>query len=91
MRGDDGAAAHANEGHTRRVALLDAGREQPAAELALHLLAVRRHARDKLVEGGTKPLGRILFTQYLLPFEVLSILLLVAMVGVILLSKKDLK
>ena len=46
---------------------------------------------DKLVEGGTKPLGRILFTQYLLPFEVLSILLLVAMVGVILLSKKDLK
>ncbi len=46
---------------------------------------------DKLVEGGTKQLGRILFTQYLLPFEVLSILLLVAMVGVILLSKKDLK
>ena len=41
--------------------------------------------------GETKPLGRILLENYLLPFEVLSILLLVAMVGVILLSKKDLK
>lgn len=45
----------------------------------------------KLVEGTTKPLGKILFTQYLLPFEILSLLLLVAMVGVILLSKKELK
>ena len=42
-------------------------------------------------EGATKPLGKLLFTQYLLPFEIVSILLLVAMVGVILLSKKDLK
>ena len=43
------------------------------------------------LEGGTIPLGRLLFTQYLLPFEIVSVLLLVAMVGVILLSKKDLK
>ena len=43
------------------------------------------------LEGATQPLGRILFTDYLLPFEILSVLLLVAMVGVILLSKKDLK
>ena len=42
-------------------------------------------------EGATKPLGKLLFTQYLLPFEIVSVLLLVAMVGVILLSKKDLK
>lgn len=41
--------------------------------------------------GSTVELGKMLFTQYLLPFEILSILLLVAMVGVILLSKKDLK
>jgi NADH-quinone oxidoreductase subunit J len=33
--------------------------------------------------------GRSLFTDYLLPFEMLSVLLLVAMVGVILLSRKD--
>jgi NADH-quinone oxidoreductase subunit J len=43
------------------------------------------------IEGGTIPLGRLLFTQYVLPFEVVSMLLLVAMVGVVLLSKKDLK
>jgi NADH-quinone oxidoreductase subunit J len=41
--------------------------------------------------GGTAPLGKLLFTNYLLPFEILSILLLVAMLGVILLSKKELK
>ena len=41
--------------------------------------------------GDTAKLGKLLFTNYLLPFEIVSILLLVAMVGVILLSKKDLK
>jgi len=41
--------------------------------------------------GDTVTLGRLLFTEYLLPFEIISVLLLVAMVGVILLSKKDLK
>ncbi len=44
-----------------------------------------------ILEGSTIALGELLFKQYLLPFEILSILLLVAMVGVILLSKKDLK
>jgi NADH-quinone oxidoreductase subunit J len=42
-------------------------------------------------EGATPALGQMLFRQYLLPFEIVSVLLLVAMVGVILLSKKDLK
>jgi len=42
-------------------------------------------------DGNTVNLGRELFTNYLLPFEIVSILLLVAMVGVILLSKKELK
>ena len=40
---------------------------------------------------ATETLGKMLFNDYLLPFEILSVLLLVAMVGVILLSKKDLK
>ena len=34
-------------------------------------------------------LGMVLFQQYLLPFEVTSILLLVAMVGVIVLVRKE--
>src|SRR6266705_1420878 len=33
------------------------------------------------LEGSTVPLGTLLFTQYLLPFELVSVLLLVAMVG----------
>jgi len=47
--------------------------------------------RDPNFHAGTIDLGQKLFSQYLLPFEIVSILLLVAMVGVILLSKKDLK
>jgi NADH-quinone oxidoreductase subunit J len=42
-------------------------------------------------EGSAHALGTLLFTKFALPFEILSALLLVAMVGVILLSKKDLK
>ncbi len=44
-----------------------------------------------MLEGEPAALGKLLFTQFLLPFEVVSVLLLVAMVGVILLTKKDLK
>ena len=43
------------------------------------------------LEGGTVSLGKLLFTRYLLPFEIVSVLLLVAVVGVVLLSKKDLR
>ncbi len=43
------------------------------------------------LEGSTISLGTLLFSQYLLPFEIVSVILLVAMVGVVLLSKKDLK
>jgi NADH-quinone oxidoreductase subunit J len=47
--------------------------------------------KQPAIEGSTVVLGRELFTNYLLPFEIVSVLLLVAMVGVILLSKKELK
>lgn len=43
------------------------------------------------VEGSTILLGKKLFTDYALPFEVMSLLLLAAMIGAVLLSKKDLK
>ncbi len=43
------------------------------------------------LQGATGLLGKTLFTQFLLPFEVVSLILLVAMVGVVLLSKKDLR
>jgi NADH-quinone oxidoreductase subunit J len=44
-----------------------------------------------VTEGATGPLGELLFRQYLLPFELVGILLVVAMVGVVLLSKKEVK
>jgi NADH-quinone oxidoreductase subunit J len=44
-----------------------------------------------VVDGATGALGRTLFLKYALPFEVVSLLLLAAMIGAILLSKKDLK
>ena len=47
--------------------------------------------RSPTLQGGPVELGNLLFTKYLLPFEIVSVLLLVAMVGAVLLSKKDLK
>lgn len=43
------------------------------------------------VEGDTLPLSRVLYTRFLLPFEITSVLLLVAVIGVVLLSKKETK
>jgi NADH-quinone oxidoreductase subunit J len=48
-------------------------------------------ANAKPLEGDTFSLGQLLFHAYTLPFEIISVLLLVAMIGVILLSKKNLE
>jgi len=67
----------------------------PVAGLLLVLLAVM--LRSTLfagpepaapVAGGVATIGRVLFTDYLYPFEVTSVLLLVALVGVIALAKR---
>jgi NADH-quinone oxidoreductase subunit J len=39
--------------------------------------------------GGAKEVGRSLFTQYLLPFEVTSVLILIAIIGAIVLARKE--
>lgn len=39
--------------------------------------------------GNTEQVGLLLYTDYLIPFEVASILLLVAMIGAIVLTKKE--
>ena len=47
---------------------------------------------DLSAQGGNlQQVGWALYSQYLLPFEIASVLLLVAMIGVILLSKRDLQ
>jgi NADH-quinone oxidoreductase subunit J len=43
------------------------------------------------LSAGLENVVKPLFRNYMLPFEVTALLLLVAMVGVLLLSKKDLK
>jgi NADH-quinone oxidoreductase subunit J len=67
----------------------------PGAGLLLVLLAVM--FRSALfagpgpaapVAGGVASIGRALFTDYLFPFEVTSVLLLVALVGVMALAKR---
>jgi len=40
--------------------------------------------------AGTAEIGRALFTTYLLPFEIASVLLLVGIVGAVILAKRDL-
>jgi NADH-quinone oxidoreductase subunit J len=40
--------------------------------------------------GNTETLGEVLYSTYLFPFEVASLILLVAMIGAIILAKKDL-
>ena len=52
-------------------------------------------AKPAAVEGTLSPLnveqiGRALYTDYLIPFELASVLLLVAMIGAIILAKREL-
>jgi NADH-quinone oxidoreductase subunit J len=61
--------------------------------LAIMLLAVvgrgaASRAAGPAMPAGVEGLGRALFTDYLLPFELTSVLLLAAMVGVLLLTRR---
>ena len=41
--------------------------------------------------GTAREIGRALFTQYLLPFEVVSVLILIAILGAVVLARKELE
>ncbi len=67
-----------------------------AGLLALVLCAQLFSAFPKVVEsptivGSTAAIGNLLFTRYVLPFELTSFLLLAAVVSVVVLAKKDAK
>ena len=47
-------------------------------------------AQGMPVSGNTEQIGWLLYTSYLIPFEIASMLLLVAMVGAIILAKREL-
>jgi NADH-quinone oxidoreductase subunit J len=57
---------------------------KPAAPLALSA------APALPVSGNTEEVGWLLYTSYLIPFEIASMLLLVAMIGAIILAKREL-
>jgi NADH-quinone oxidoreductase subunit J len=58
----------------------------------LAIIVGRRAGRDAApaaaVPGGVEAIGRLLFTDYLFPFEMTSVLLLAAMVGVLVLARR---
>ena len=60
-------------------------------ELALVLFVRPQLGAAKAVSAGfgtTETIGRLLFTRYLFPFEVTSVILLIAIVGALVLAKK---
>ena len=52
--------------------------------------AVTSAAQNLPVTGNTEQVGWLLYTSYLIPFEIASMLLLVAMIGAIVLAKREL-
>lgn len=63
---------------------------------SLYLIFTHLHTFPKPIEitggfGNPVQVGEILFDKYVLPFEVISLLLLAAMIGAIVLTKKKMK
>ncbi len=56
--------------------------------LVLRSTLVQAPPKPATVAGGVEALGKVLFTDYLFPFEVTSLLLLTALVGVVALTKR---
>ena len=52
-------------------------------------LLVKAQSTGDPTFGNVKNLGKVLFTDFLLPFEIASVLLLAAMVGVVMLAKAE--
>ena len=51
--------------------------------------SLRSGLHDAITTDNTLAIGKILFSTYLFPFEVASLVLLVAMIGAIVLAKRD--
>lgn len=63
----------------------------PINALILDTIAKMPQADMSIVEegfGGVKEIGLILYKDWLVPFELISILLLVALIGSVVLAKK---
>jgi NADH-quinone oxidoreductase subunit J len=49
------------------------------------------HFGDWIESGTAENIGKLLFTQYLLPFEIVSILILIAILGAVVLARKEIE
>ena len=61
-----------------------------AIDVGLSTLRHPEAATEKVTPAGVEPLAELLFTKYLFPFELASVLLLVAIVGAIVMAKRRL-
>src|SRR6266480_2274113 len=86
------------EGEPVKSNLLKIGGAIAGGALLLIIAAVIKEANFEFVNnkmltnekiGSIRVLGRILYTDYILPFEVASLLFLVAMVGAVILGRKE--
>ncbi|MGX3012071.1 NADH-quinone oxidoreductase subunit J [Helicobacter sp. 23-1044] len=77
--------------HTKTIAFLSVGSALLVAIIILmpRVLILQSTASAQNL-GNVESLGQLLFTKYLLPFELAAIMLLIAMVAGIILVKKDL-
>lgn len=60
------------------------------ATVIYHQFPKNAMARFGNFPGQTAPIGRLLFREFLLPFEVVSVLILIAIVGAVVLARKEL-
>jgi NADH-quinone oxidoreductase subunit J len=51
--------------------------------------ALRAVQFGSFLEGTAQQIGRVLFTEYLLPFELTSVLILIAILGAVVLARKE--
>ena len=84
------------ETEKHKPALLRIGAVITAGTLMLVMVAILKRATDMPVPfdqgvavGTIKNLGKVLLNEYLFPFEFSSVLFLSAMIGAVLLSKKE--
>jgi NADH-quinone oxidoreductase subunit J len=60
------------------------------AEMAVVLRQSRAPMASSTLAGTTEAVGRLLFTDYLIPFEFISVVILVAILGAVVLTKREL-
>jgi NADH-quinone oxidoreductase subunit J len=89
------AGAEASPGRSWMAPLV--GLPALAAFLALIAYLIQRSLPDtphvrfgEFQLGGPRAIGEVLFTKYVLPFEATSVLILIAIIGAVVLAKKEL-